>query len=115
MGTNGVPCLASLAQIFPPVPVTCRSKRRRRNADAHRGPGHLSAALDADYPYAIAGAAWYMNHIFRDARRNADEAYRTGHQNVQAARTRQGRKTLARYVLLQLAVACPTAKIRPLS
>jgi hypothetical protein len=32
----------------------------------------MNAAQDADDPDAIAGAAWYLNHVFRDAGEEAE-------------------------------------------
>ena len=74
------------------------------------GDRSMTAAQDADSPRAIAGAAWYMNHVYRDANEAADA--RVDLAEKAAALLRQDdEEDLARWGLLQLAVALSFAKV----
>lgn len=44
------------------------------------GDRAMQAAQDADSPQAIAGAAWYLNHVFRDAGEQAEARVELAHQ-----------------------------------
>ncbi|MDT9681186.1 helix-turn-helix transcriptional regulator [Streptomyces sp. TRM76323] len=75
------------------------------------GDRAMAAAQDADSPKAIAAAAWYMNHVYRDA----GEATEARVELVEAAsgllRRDQDPEDLARWGLLQLAAALSFARI----
>ncbi|MFF5977184.1 helix-turn-helix domain-containing protein [Streptomyces sp. NPDC012769] len=74
------------------------------------GDRSMTAAQDADSPRAIAGAAWYMNHVYRDANEAAEARVELAEQA--AALLRQDEEEdLARWGLLQLAVALSFAKV----
>jgi len=74
------------------------------------GDRAMSAALDADDPYAIAGAAWYMNHIFRDAGERDEVRIDLATRTCQLLSPDHGGEDLARWGLLQLAIALSHAK-----
>ncbi|MEU6756985.1 helix-turn-helix transcriptional regulator [Streptomyces sp. NPDC046685] len=74
------------------------------------GDRSMAAAQDADSPRAMAGAAWYVNHVYRDAGEAADARVELAEQA--AALLRQDNdEDIARWGLLQLAVALSFAKI----
>jgi transcriptional regulator with XRE-family HTH domain len=102
-------CLVSLAQIyhicqlylsFQPVPEMLMLT----------GDRAISTALDADDPRAIAGAAWYMNHIFRDAGERDEARIDLATRTCQLLSPDKGGEDLARWGLLQLAIALSHAK-----
>jgi transcriptional regulator with XRE-family HTH domain len=102
-------CLVSLAQIyhlcqlylsFQPAPEMLMLT----------GDRAISAALDADDPHAIAGAAWYMNHIFRDAGERDEARIDLATRTSRLLSPDHGGEDLARWGLLQLAIALSHAK-----
>jgi transcriptional regulator with XRE-family HTH domain len=108
-GTERRACLASLAQIyhlcqlylsFQPAPEMLMIT----------GDRAMSAALDADDPHAIAGAAWYMNHIFRDAGERDEARIDLATRTCQLLTPDKGGEDLARWGLLQLAIALSHGK-----
>ncbi|MEV7282886.1 helix-turn-helix transcriptional regulator [Streptomyces sp. NPDC093111] len=74
------------------------------------GDRSMTAAQDADSPRAIAGAAWYMNHVYRDANEAAEARVELAEQAAALLR-QDDEEDLARWGLLQLAVALSFAKI----
>ncbi|MDK9497459.1 helix-turn-helix transcriptional regulator [Streptomyces katrae] len=74
------------------------------------GDRSMAAAQDADSPRAMAGAAWYMNHVYRDASEAADARVELAEQAASLLR-QEDPEDLARWGLLQLAVALSFAKI----
>ncbi|WP_328973689.1 helix-turn-helix domain-containing protein [Streptomyces sp. NBC_00239] len=74
------------------------------------GDRSMTAAQDADSPRAIAGAAWYMNHVYRDANEAADARVELAEQAAGLLR-QDDAEQLARWGLLQLAVALSFAKV----
>lgn len=74
------------------------------------GDRAMTAAQDADDPYAIAAAAWYMNHIFRDAGDREAARVDLATRAAGLLRPDRGGEDLARWGLLQLAVALSHAK-----
>jgi transcriptional regulator with XRE-family HTH domain len=108
-GSERRACLALLAQIyhlcqlylsFQPAPEMLMLT----------GDRAMSAALDADDPHAIAGAAWYMNHIFRDAGERDEARIDLATRTCQLLSPDKGGEDLARWGLLQLAIALSHAK-----
>lgn len=108
-GSERRACLASLAQTyhicqlylsFQPAPEMLMLA----------GDRAMSAALDADDPYAIAGAAWYMNHIFRDAGERDETRIDLATRTARMLSPGKGGEDLARWGLLQLAIALSHAK-----
>jgi transcriptional regulator with XRE-family HTH domain len=102
-------CLVSLAQVyhicqlylsFQPAPEMLMLT----------GDRAMTAALDADDPNAIAGAAWYMNHIFRDAGERDEARIDLATRTCQMLSPDKGGEDLARWGLLQLAIALSHAK-----
>ncbi|RSS83477.1 DNA-binding protein [Streptomyces sp. WAC05292] len=73
------------------------------------GDRSMTAAQDADSPRAIAGAAWYMNHIYRDANTAAEARVELAEQAA-ALQRRDDPEGLARWGLLQLAASLSYAK-----
>ncbi|MFJ3900184.1 helix-turn-helix domain-containing protein [Streptomyces sp. NPDC090025] len=73
------------------------------------GDRSMTAAQDADSPRAIAGAAWYMNHVHRDANEAAEVRVELADQ-ASALLRQDSEDDLARWGLLQLAVALSYAK-----
>ncbi|MER8042699.1 helix-turn-helix transcriptional regulator [Streptomyces sp. NPDC094032] len=73
------------------------------------GDRSMTAAQDADSPRAIAGAAWYMNHVHRDANEAAEARVELAEQ-ASALLRQDNDDDLARWGLLQLAVALSYAK-----
>ncbi|MFK0255549.1 helix-turn-helix domain-containing protein [Streptomyces sp. NPDC090445] len=74
------------------------------------GDRSMAAAQDADSPRAIAGAAWYMNHIYRDANTAAESRVELAEQAA-ALLSQENPDGLARWGLLQLAAALSYAKV----
>lgn len=75
------------------------------------GDRAMAAAQDADDPYAIAGAAWYMNHVFRDAGERHDARVDLAMHAADLLRPDAGPEDAARWGLLQLAAALSFAKV----
>ncbi|MFD5425198.1 helix-turn-helix domain-containing protein [Streptomyces sp. NPDC127084] len=74
------------------------------------GDRAMTAAQDADSPRAIAAAAWYMNHVYRDANEAAEARVDLAEQAA-ALLSQDDQDDLARWGLLQLAVALSFAKV----
>ncbi|MFE6852287.1 helix-turn-helix domain-containing protein [Streptomyces sp. NPDC057674] len=74
------------------------------------GDRSMTAAQDADSPRAMAGAAWYVNHVHRDANEAAEARVELAEQ-ASALLRQDDEEDLARWGLLQLAVALSYAKI----
>ncbi|WP_327279174.1 helix-turn-helix domain-containing protein [Streptomyces sp. NBC_00597] len=74
------------------------------------GDRSMTAAQDADSPRAMAGAAWYMNHVYRDANEAADARVELAEEAAALLR-QDNEEDLARWGLLQLAVALSFAKV----
>ncbi|MEU4349182.1 helix-turn-helix transcriptional regulator [Streptomyces sp. NPDC023838] len=74
------------------------------------GDRAMAAAQDADDPRAIAGAAWYMNHVYRDAGEAADARVDLAMRAAELLRRDRGEEDTARWGLLHLAAALSYAK-----
>ncbi|MFI2437392.1 multiprotein-bridging factor 1 family protein [Streptomyces sp. NPDC018693] len=92
--------LAQLYLSFQPVPdlVTLTGDRA------------MAAAQSADSPRAIAGAAWYMNHVHRDAGEAAEARVDLAEQAAALLREQDDPEHIARRGLLYLAAALSYAK-----
>ncbi|MBU7597441.1 helix-turn-helix domain-containing protein [Streptomyces sp. P38-E01] len=75
------------------------------------GDRAMGAAQDADSPRAIAGAAWYMNHVFRDAGERSEARVELAMRAADLLEPERDADSLARWGLLQLAAALSYAKI----
>jgi transcriptional regulator with XRE-family HTH domain len=73
------------------------------------GDRAMAAAQDADSPKAMAAAAWYMNHVHRDAGEAADARVELSEQAAALLRS-DDPEHIARRGLLHLAVALSYAK-----
>lgn len=74
------------------------------------GDRAMAAAQNADSPKAIAGAAWYMNHVHRDAGEAAEARVDLAEQAAALLRDQEDAEHIARRGLLYLAVALSYAK-----
>jgi transcriptional regulator with XRE-family HTH domain len=74
------------------------------------GDRAMTAAQDADSPRAIAAAAWYMNHVHRDAGEAAEARVDLAEQAASLLQDREDPEHIARRGLLYLAVALSYAK-----
>lgn len=74
------------------------------------GDRAMLAAQDADNPHAIAAAAWYMNHVFRDAGEQAEARIDLARQSAKLLRPADRDEDRALYGLLHLAIALSYAK-----
>lgn len=74
------------------------------------GDRAMTAAQDADDPHALAAAAWYLNHVFRDAGEAADARIALALHTAALLRPSDAAEDLALSGLLQLAVALSHAK-----
>ncbi|MFH8369209.1 helix-turn-helix domain-containing protein [Streptomyces sp. NPDC018031] len=75
------------------------------------GDRAMTAAQDADSPRAIASAAWYMNHVFRDAGERHEARVDLAMKAADLLRPDETGEDLARWGLLQLAAALSFAKV----
>ncbi|MBB6173678.1 transcriptional regulator with XRE-family HTH domain [Nocardiopsis mwathae] len=75
------------------------------------GDRAMTAAQDADDPHAIAVAAWYMNHVFRDAGERNEARIDLAMSAARLLRPDDDAEDLARWGLLHLAAALSFAKI----
>ncbi|MFE2595628.1 multiprotein-bridging factor 1 family protein [Streptomyces sp. NPDC059396] len=75
------------------------------------GDRSMSAAQDADSPHTIAGAAWYMNHVFRDAGERHEARVDLAMKAADLLDRNRGPEDLARWGLLHLAAALSYAKV----
>ncbi len=74
------------------------------------GDRAMMAAQDADAPVAIAAAAWYVNHVFRDAGQAAEARTQLAHDAISLL-TPEREADRALWGLLHLAIALSHAKI----
>lgn len=74
------------------------------------GDRAMAAAQDADSPRAIAGAAWYVNHVHRDAGEAAEARVDLAEQAAELLPSNDDPDHIARRGLLHLAVALSYAK-----
>lgn len=74
------------------------------------GDRAMTAAQNADSPKAIAGAAWYVNHVHRDAGEAAEARVDLAEQAATLLRDQDDPEHIARRGLLHLAVALSYAK-----
>lgn len=102
--------LASLAQVyhlaqlylsFQPLPTLVLLT----------GDRAMAAAQDADDPHAIAAAAWYLNHVYRDAGEQAEARIELAHQACSLLVPDRGEADRSLWGLLQLAMALSYARI----
>ncbi|MFI1936476.1 helix-turn-helix domain-containing protein [Streptomyces purpureus] len=75
------------------------------------GDRAMAAAQDADSPQAIAGAAWYMNHVYRDAGEAHEARVELAMKAAELLRRDHSEEDTARWGLLQLAAALSYAKV----
>lgn len=68
------------------------------------------AAQDADDPHAMAAAAWYLNHVFRDAGQQHEARVQLATDAAALLRPEAGPEDRALWGLLRLAVALSHAK-----
>jgi len=68
------------------------------------------AAQDADDPHAMAAAAWYLNHVFRDAGQQHEARVQLATDAAALLRPEAGAEDRALWGLLQLAIALSHAK-----
>lgn len=102
--------LASLAQVyhlaqlylaFQPMPELVHLT----------GDRAMQAAQDADDPHAMAAAAWYLNHVFREGSEQADEArIDLAHQATRLLRPEDNEQDRQLFGLQHLAMALSYAK-----
>ncbi|WP_435372336.1 helix-turn-helix domain-containing protein [Streptomyces ficellus] len=93
--------LAQLYLSFQPVP----------DLVVLAGDRAMTVAQDADSPQAIASAAWYMNHVYRDAGEAAEARVELAEEAASLLRTDDDPEQIARWGLLMLAVALSFAKV----
>ncbi|MFE5026332.1 helix-turn-helix domain-containing protein [Streptomyces sp. NPDC056656] len=93
--------LAQLYLSFQPVPELVMLT----------GDRSMSAAQDADSPRAIGAAAWYMNHVFRDAGERHEARVDLAMKAADLLRPDNAPEDLARWGLLHLAASLSYAKI----
>ncbi|WP_200302214.1 helix-turn-helix domain-containing protein [Streptomyces adelaidensis] len=74
------------------------------------GDRAMTVAQDADSPRAIAGAAWYMNHVHRDAGEAAEARVELAEQAAALLNDQEDPEHIARRGVLYLAVALSYAK-----
>ncbi|GGR83473.1 hypothetical protein GCM10010252_22730 [Streptomyces aureoverticillatus] len=74
------------------------------------GDRAMTAAQDADSPRAIAAAAWYVNHVHRDAGEAAEARVELAEQAAALLPDTEDPESIARRGLLYLAVALSYAK-----
>jgi transcriptional regulator with XRE-family HTH domain len=93
--------LVQLFLSFQPVPelVTLTSDRA------------FIVAQDADDPHAIAAAAWYLNHVFRDANQQHEARVQLATDAAELLSPERDTESRALWGLMQLAVALSHAKI----
>ncbi|REE97464.1 helix-turn-helix transcriptional regulator [Thermomonospora umbrina] len=71
----------------------------------------MSAAQDADDPHAIAAAAWYLNHVHRDAGEAVEARVQLAHDTAAMLRPETSREDLALHGLMHLAIALSHARL----
>jgi transcriptional regulator with XRE-family HTH domain len=75
------------------------------------GDRSMLAAQEADDPQAIAAAAWYMNHVFRDAGERHEARVDLAMRAADLLSPENSAEELARWGLLHLAAALSFAKV----
>jgi transcriptional regulator with XRE-family HTH domain len=75
------------------------------------GDRAMTAAMDADDPYAMAAGAWYLNHVFRDAGQQHEARVSLATRTADMLAPADNVEDLARWGLLQLAIALSYAKV----
>lgn len=75
------------------------------------GDRSMAAAQDADSPQTMASAAWYMNHVFRDAGERHEARVDLTMKAADLLRPTEHAEDLARWGLLHLAAALSYAKV----
>ncbi|GAB2800212.1 hypothetical protein GCM10027091_34950 [Streptomyces daliensis] len=75
------------------------------------GDRAMAAAQDADSPRAMAAAAWYMNHVFRDAGERHEARVDLAMKAADLLRPGHAPEDLARWGMLHLAAALSYAKV----
>ncbi|MFF0061090.1 multiprotein-bridging factor 1 family protein [Streptomyces sp. NPDC005279] len=75
------------------------------------GDRSMTAAQDADDPNAVAAAAWYMNHVFRDAGERHEARVDLAMKAADLLTPDRAPEDLARWGLLHLAAALSFAKV----
>lgn len=93
--------LAQLYLSFQPVPEIV----------VLTGDRAMNSAQDADNPHAIAAAAWYVSHVYRDVEESADARTRLALDATTLLQPERSSNDLALYGLLHLAVALSSAKV----
>lgn len=101
---------ATLAQVYhltqlylsfqPPAPLVLLS-----------GDRAMTAAQDADNPHAMAAAAWYVNHVYRDAGEEHEARVELARQMCDLLSPDKEGDDLAMWGLLRLAMALSYAKV----
>ncbi|MFG1874051.1 multiprotein-bridging factor 1 family protein [Sphaerisporangium sp. NPDC049003] len=74
------------------------------------GDRAMQAAQDADDPHAMAAAAWYLNHVFRDAGEQAEARIDLAHQATRLLRPEDSEQDRQLWGLQHLAMALSYAK-----
>lgn len=75
------------------------------------GDRAMTAAQDADDPAAMAAAAWYVNHVYRDSGQQHEARVQLALDTAQLLDPERGQDERALFGLLHLAVALSHAKI----
>jgi hypothetical protein len=75
------------------------------------GDRAMHAAQDADDPVAMAGAAWYLNHVWRDAGEAAEAREELARDVAGLLRPAEDEQDRALYALMHLAIALSHAKL----
>ncbi|WP_433681939.1 helix-turn-helix domain-containing protein [Nocardia sp. CA-119907] len=75
------------------------------------GDRAMTAAQDADNPHAMAAAAWYVNHVYRDAGEEAEARVELARQMCDMVQPDKEGDDLALWGLLRLAMALSYAKV----
>ncbi|QLY32166.1 helix-turn-helix domain-containing protein [Nocardia huaxiensis] len=109
-GTDRRKALVMLAQVYhltqlylsfqPPAALVLLS-----------GDRAMTAAQDADNPYAMAAAAWYVNHVYRDAGEEHEARVELARQISGLLSPDKGGDDLAFWGVLRLAMALSYAKV----
>lgn len=74
------------------------------------GDRAMQAAQDADDPHAMAAAAWYLNHVFREASAQAEARIELAHQALRLLRPEDSEQDRQLFGLQHLAMALSYAK-----
>ncbi|WP_272498187.1 helix-turn-helix domain-containing protein [Actinomadura litoris] len=75
------------------------------------GDRAMHAAQDSDNPAAMAGAAWYLNHVWRDAGDAAEARVELAHDVAGMLRPAGSSNDRALFALMHLAIALSHAKL----